>query len=355
MTDGGASSPRSYWRCLLLAALLLRISSPAAIAADKTDVVTMNNGDRFVGEIKKVEVGRLEFKASYMATSVDLDWTKVAEVESVRHFRVEFEDGNLYAGVIHKSLTPPGADFTVVSATESITRGALEVVSIQPLEGSFIHRFKGSADVGLTLHPDANQTQWTANLSAQYPAERFRTFVQVSSLFNSQEGAEDIVRDSLSYAHYQFMSKKWFLVGMSQLLRDSELSLNLRATFSGGAGRFFVHTNRTGLALLAGIASTHEDYFQSSSTGNGNTAEVLMGLEFYTVKFARSQVNTRLLVYSGITERGRYRVDWESSVSWKFYKDVYWKLTMLENFDGRPPEGARSNDFSLTTSFGLTF
>jgi hypothetical protein len=334
----------------MLAILVLGPGSLSAAAADKTDVVIMMNGDHFVGEIKKLEFGQLQFKASYMAASVNLDWTKVADVQSIRDFRVEFEDGELRTGVIRRS----DGDFTVVDLTGPTTRGALEVVSIQPLEGSFVHRLRGSADIGLSLQ-EADELQWTGNLSAEYPAEKFRIFLQASSLFNKNVGAENTVRDSLSFAYYRYLSRHWFVAGMTNLLKDNELNLSLRATVAGAPGHYFIRSNQTALAAFSGIASTYEKYFDTSTSDNGNSAEALAGIEFYTVKFAKSQVNTTLLFYSGITQKGRRRVDWQSSISWKFWKDLYWKMTALENFDSRPPAGASRNDFSLTTTFGLTF
>jgi len=335
--------------------LLFGIRAGQVTAADKTDVVVMMNGDRFVGEIKKLEFGELEFKASYMASSVDLDWTKVAEIQSARHFRVEFVDGILRLGVISKSTAGPNVDFAVANPDGTTARGSREVVAIHSVEGNFFTRLKGSADVGLTLRPQAGQTQYTANLTTEYPSERYRVFVQASSLFSSQEGADNTERDSLALAYYRYLSHNWFFSGMSQFLKDSELELDLRSTLSAGPGRFLIHTNRTGLAVFGGIAGTHENYSGASASRNGTNSEILAGTEFYTVRFARSQINTRLLVYSGINQWGRERVDWESSINWKFWKDVYWKMTALENFDSRPPTGAHRTDFTLTSTFGLTF
>src|SRR5262245_27494436 len=119
-------------------ACLLLFSSPNLLAEDKTDVVVMNNGDRFIGELKQLEVGQLQFKASYMASSVNLDWAKVSQIESIRHFRVEFSDGGLFTGLINKVASAAGKDdFTVKNGVNSVTRGFLEVVSVSPVEGSF--------------------------------------------------------------------------------------------------------------------------------------------------------------------------------------------------------------------------
>jgi uncharacterized protein DUF481 len=339
---------------LLLLVMMFPVGLPQAIARDdKTDVVVMANGDHFIGEIKELAFGKLQFKAGYMAASVNLDWTKVKELESIRRFRVEFSDGVLGFGTIHK-LDSPGleADFDVVDSIGKTSRNFLEVVSLEPIEGSLWSRFRGTGDIGLTLKPEGGQTQWTANASLEYPAERFRVNLQANSLFSSQEGAEDSVRQSFGGAYYEFLSKKVFLLGGTQLLKDNQLDLSLRATFSGAVGHFLKHSRATGWAMFAGAASTYEKYFNTSPTNN---AEALLGMDFYAFRFASSQVNSKLLIYPGISQWGRIRIDFDTSLSWEVWKDFYWKTSILENFDSRPPEGSPRNDFALTSSFGISF
>jgi len=341
---------------LILLGLLFGFRPPEAAAADKTDQVVMNNGDRLIGEIKSLQVGQLEFKASYMASSVELDWTKVTHLESTRRFRVEFSDGMLASGSISKSSSPTdGTDFEVVEIFGPIKRNAVEVVSIEPLEKSFWSRFRGSADVGLTLQPEVGQTTWTGNISLDYPAESFRVDSQASSYFDSHEDAENSVRQSFGLSYYQFLSRKYFVLGMVGFLKDNQLNLDLRSTFSVSGGKFITHSTRRGLAVFAGIAATTEKYFDTTTNNNGTSAEALTGTEFYLVRFASSQIKTKLLVYPSLTDWGRIRVDWESSFSWEIWKDVYWKMSVLENYDSRPPEGAPHNDFTMTTSFGISF
>jgi Protein of unknown function, DUF481 len=339
-----------------LVAGLLLFGSSHLLAADKTDVILMTNGDRLVGEIKRLAVGQLQFKATYMASSVNLDQTKVSGIESIRRFRVEFADGSLLSGVIGKSASAPaGENFTVEDSIGSTKRAFLDVVSVSPLEGSFLRRFTGSADVGVTLGSQSSTNQFTANATLNYPSENFRLSTQASSLFSKHEGSDDAVRQSFGAAYYQFLSKNWFLMGLTQMLKDNELSLSLRATGSGGGGRFLMHSNRSGVAAFAGLAATYERYFDTATGTNGTNAELLTGLEIYTVRFASSQMTTKLLLYSGISQWGRERVDWETSISWELWNNVYWKTGGTLNFDSRPPEGTQKSDYTLTTSFGLTF
>ena len=339
-----------------LVIFLLAFRIPTAAAADKTDVVVMNNGDRLVGEIKSLQVGQLEFKASYMASAVELDWTKVTQLESTRRFRVEFADGLLASGSISKSNSPSdGLDFEVVEVFGPTKRNHLDVVSLEPLEKSIWSRFRGSADVGLTLQPEVGQTTWTGNLSLDFPAEKFRVDSQVSSYFDSQDNAESSVRQSFALSYYQYLSKKYFVLGMTGLLKDNQLNLDLRSTLSIGGGKFLTHSTRQGLSVFAGIAATNEKYFETTTNNNGTSAEGLTGMEYYMVRFASSQIKTKLLAYPSFSDWGRVRVDWESSFSWEIWNDVYWKMSILENYDSRPPEGASHNDFTMTTSIGISF
>jgi len=65
---------------MLFTAMLL-IGKPAD-AKRKDDTVVMKNGDRFTGEIKRLDHGILYFKSSYMLESVQLDWAQVDKLES---------------------------------------------------------------------------------------------------------------------------------------------------------------------------------------------------------------------------------------------------------------------------------
>ena len=337
----------------ILITLAFLFCSLDAHSQDKTDVVVMTNGDHFVGEIKKLEFGQLSFKASYMADSVKLDWTKVQQLESVRRFRVELANGQLRSGSILKrpSTASSSGDFDVVEDVGTISVSFLEVVSLDPLAKSLWRRFRGSVDVGFTIHPH-QQTAYSTNSAIDFPAENFLVSSQVTSQFSRQEGAEDSEHHSASLSYYRFLSKNWFAMGVGQALKNNQLDLDLRTTLGGGGGRFLIHTNRTILTSTIGVGWTREKYFD---TDRVETAEGLLGVRFYTFSFASSQFDTRIVVYPGLTEWGRLRVDFQSSIVWELWKNAFWKLSVLENYDSRPPEGSRNNDFTLTNTFGVSF
>ena len=65
--------------------------------AQRTDVVTLRNGDRITGEIITLNRGRLEFKTDDAGT-LYLEWDKLASVVAARLFEIEIEDGTQYLG-----------------------------------------------------------------------------------------------------------------------------------------------------------------------------------------------------------------------------------------------------------------
>jgi putative salt-induced outer membrane protein YdiY len=340
-------------RLLIVAFFVLR--SPLNVAAaDKTDLVLMSNGDRFIGEIKKLAYGQLTFKASYMTDDANLDWTKVAQLQSVRHFRVELSNGAFRSGTILKraSSADTTEDFEVAAADGTTSVNALNVVAIEALERSKWNRFDVSVDLGFTLNPENDQTQFTANANVDYPSERFRVTSQLNSQFSKQEGAEESVHQSAGFSYQYFLSKNWFVFGLTQFLKDSQLDLDLRTTVAGGVGRNLIFTNRTVVTGMGGLAVNHEKFLDSPAS---TTVEGVLGVEFYTFRFDASQLRTRLLVYPGLSEWGRVRLDWQSSITWKINKDIFWKVSAIENFDSRPPEGSNRNDFTLSNTFGVSF
>lgn len=70
---------------------------PATALAQKTDTVTVINGDRMVGEMKTLKRGQLEFKTDAMST-VYVEWPKVVTVATEKVFEIELADGRVYFG-----------------------------------------------------------------------------------------------------------------------------------------------------------------------------------------------------------------------------------------------------------------
>ena len=80
------------------AVVLLVLSSFAP--AQRTDVVTMKNGDRLTCEITGVDHGTLYVKLDYVDGKIEIDWSKVAKLESDRLFIIKTDSGVVHEGTI---------------------------------------------------------------------------------------------------------------------------------------------------------------------------------------------------------------------------------------------------------------
>ena len=86
-------------RALLLGCAWLMCA--VAGAREKSDVVTLKNGDRLHGEIAKLEYGKLSLKTDYMGT-LSIEWPAVTAIESKFHFDVEMNNGVRRFGSIYR-------------------------------------------------------------------------------------------------------------------------------------------------------------------------------------------------------------------------------------------------------------
>lgn len=85
--------------------LLARLLFPrvALFGREKSDVVVIQNGDRFTCEIKGLDAGVLYVSIDYVDGTISVDWTKVAHLESSQSFIVKDENGFAYTGVLNST------------------------------------------------------------------------------------------------------------------------------------------------------------------------------------------------------------------------------------------------------------
>jgi putative salt-induced outer membrane protein YdiY len=335
--------------------MLIGLSS-TAFAKSVDDVVILNNGDRFTGEIKNLEHGELEFKSSYMRDSVRLNWAAVARLESKDQYLVLLTSGRAFTASIRlDETTGPSNSFRINSGTGSIGVGKLEVMKIRSADQRFWAQLKGSIDYGFsyTSGNSSYQTQFAA--AAAYDGEGYQVSSDISSVFNTQSEGSSTRRNTLNTQYWRLFTPKWFYGGMVDMLNSDQQSLKLRTTLGAGIGRRIVQTSRTTLAAFSGLAVTRERYSSDEPRPKATNAEALVGLEFSTFRFRTLDISSRLLVWPSLSDPGRVRMGLNSNFRIELAKNLFWNLNVYENFDSRPQVNANRNDLGITNSFGWTF
>ena len=339
-------------------ALMVLWTSPS-FGKRKDDVVIMNNGDKFTGEIKALQYGELIFKSSYMKDDVHLDWKEVKTMESQDTFIVGLSDGKRVTGFISKNDGNSGSgsnEFKIIAAGAAVDVAASDVIAIGQREVSFWNQLTGSINYGFDF--SSGNTATTSSLSADVAYRTAKNSVQLatSSQFGSQENTKDTNRFTFDSQYARLITNHWLAAGLFSLLKSNQQDLNLRSTYGAAMGRRLIQTDKTALTALAGGAYNHESYVPQTGTEPvRSNAESLFGLTLSTFRFKTLNLNSRTLLFPSLSDPGRLRISSQSYLRIELIRNFYWNFQVYENYDTRPPINAPKNDLGLTTSLGWTF
>jgi putative salt-induced outer membrane protein YdiY len=337
---------------------MIALVPPLAWAKRTDDVIIMRNGDWMTGEIKKLEDGQLHFKAAYMLSSVALDWRLVERVVSKDHFNVSLTNGQIYSGVIGmESPREPSRDFFILEGGAAVHVAGRDVAAITPVENSVWKQLTGSMDYGYSYTGGNNATtQSSLGGSLGYRAERWSIGLDGSSVFNSQSEGTSTGRNTASFLYIRYLSQKWYAGALTEFLNSRQQALTLRATMGGGLGRYLIRTDRSGLGVLAGLSVSRERYSdESGPQPRVNNAEALFRVTYEMFRFKTADVDAVLYAFPSLTDLGRVRMGVQSALRFELFRNFFWKFSIYENFDSRPPVHAPRNDFGTGTSVGWTF
>ena len=335
---------------LALAAALLVVCPPPADAAD-TDTIVLKNGDRLMGEVKKLDLGKLEVSTGAMST-VYIKWDRVAELTAPERFEIETSDGTRFYG----SLAPaaPGKLGMVLDQhTEEVPFE--QVVRISPIHHTFWRRLDGSVNVGATYARSSGVGQGTFNANVITRRPRFEGSSSLSLTLTQQQEEPDTTRAVLTLGYSRLLQNRWFIPGAGRFEHNSDLGVDLRSSVGIGVGRFLVQTNRSRFGAMGGIVVNREVPVSGESTSN---LEAAFGADysFFTYDTPKTDITLGLAVFPSLTVAGRVRAQFDVNVEREIVKDFAVGASAYDTFDSQPPGGStKENDFGFTLSIGWKF
>jgi len=339
---------------MVLLAIICCVSP--AIAKRTDDVVVLRNGDRMTGEIKGLQHGELNFKASYMADAVRLDWSKVARLESKDKYLIVLTNGRLFTDLLRLAPSDSPANNFLIGGDKCAVRvRQLEVLRITPVESNFWRQLTGTIDFGFNFTSGNDQYQTDFSTSATYRRGDHTLATSFDSVFSGQPKGSSSARNQFDLDYRKQLSPGWYAGGLLDLLRSDQQSLSLRTTVGGLLGRNLRQSERTRVSIFGGLAGTRENYSAQTGKPQTNNADALAGLDFQTFRFTTTDISSRLIVYPSITTPGRMRMQLKSDLRVKIVKDLYWGFHLYENFDSKPPVRADKNDLEVSASIGWKF
>lgn len=324
-------------------------------ARTKTDILHMKNGDKITCEIKRMEHGQLSIETDYTKGTLTINWEKVERIESKQLFVLETERGNYYSGEIRTDAKESQNVDVTLGGSKTVLQQK-KIVTVEQLGRGFIGRMKGAVDYGFSFARSNKQTQSTLHLDLNSRSEETYTAFTADSLFSTTAGVDTNRHSaSTSYSH-RLGSSNWSLATFATALSSDQQQLDLRTTLGGGIERRFIYTNRNYLIGTAGVVYTNEKFSEAvNGQDRFNSAEGALGVKYSTFRFDSTEWINTLWVFPSITNRGRVRSTFDSSLYLDLVGDLYFRFGVYHNYDSRPPTDTPKSDYGVTTSIGWSF
>ena len=340
------------WRFILPAAFVIIVVLDTPAHAQKTDIVTLGNGDRITGEVSSLNRGQLQYKTDDQGT-IYIEWDKVATVTSTAQFEVGTSDGQRFVGSLGSE---PGRVLLVVATTGTERLLMTDVTIITKIGRSFWAKLDGSIDVGFSYTKSSDIAQLNVNTGTLYRSPSFEARLTASATAtqtSDEEGRDD--RGTVQASYLRYRGKRWFVGGGAGVETNESLGIKLRSQLSGAVGQRLVNTNRAQLAIGGGLSVNDEHGVDTEPTQN---IEAIMTFRtsYYAYDFPKTNIDVSFQYFPSLSDFGRQRIQFDSSFRRELWKDVFLAVNVFDTFDSQPPSAdADKNDVGVVLSFGWSY
>lgn len=335
-----------YWSFLFFSSLFQFI---ALACVAQPDSLVMKNGDIMEGEIKSLYHNVLTIETDYSDEDFKIEWDGIKEVFTSTYFLITLTDGSRLNGY----LVSVGADTVNIHKDDgSLFRVHLiDIVMLDDLDKGFWNQLYASIDLGFDLTKSNNFRQLSVRSNLGYMAKRWQLDGTYNSLFSRQDSTEDILRRDGGVMYKYFLPNDWYPLASVEFLANTEQDLKLRTISKLGMGKYLIHTNRMYWGISAGVNYNNERY-STDSIPERNSMEGFFGTEVNFFNIGDLDLITRLIVYPGVTEYGRWRTDFVFDMKYDLPLDFYIKVGFTLNYDNQPAAGFSESDYVLHSGFG---
>lgn len=330
------------------------------IDAQRTDVVTMKNGDRLTCEITGVDHGTLYVKLDYVDGKIEIDWSKVAKLESNRLFIIKTDSGVVHEGTISTVDGGTGKIVQIevkVDPKTQIDINTANVVTVETSDTKFLKRFNGYVNFGMNYAKGNDSRQYNLTALAEYPREHWNFRTDFSSNLNASEGDRSSTRNEARARIDRDIGKKGFFMSAGAgYLQSTEQGISRQTSFAGGIGYTFADSSRLRFAVIGGMVWQRTHYGRNDVIDLvQNQAAALVGTEFRYFRFKKAGIDFNADFLPSVSEPGRIFFKMNNTFYYKIFPRVTFNLSFYGGWDNRPPVGLPGSDYGTTTGLGWTF
>ncbi|MDG3583802.1 DUF481 domain-containing protein [Galbibacter pacificus] len=316
----------------------------------QNDTIVMDNGDKFIGEIKEMKNGVLTMETDYSDSDFTIKWTHIKKIDSDQYYLLTLKDGLRLNSDLHTK--PKDTGVVDVKNLDKITTVKIEdIVYVKAVKTTFFSRLSASVSVGYNFTKSNSLSQFTVRSNIGYIADKWGFNGSYNSVRSSQEDVDETQRTDANIGAKYFLKNDWFVMLSGDFLSNEDQKLKLRSTIKGGLGKYIIHSNRVYFSANSGLAWNNER-FTDAEEQNRNSLEAYLGLEINMFDFDDISLFSNITAYPSLTESGRIRTDFSLDLKYDLPLDFFIKVGLTHNFDSKPVEDAAKVDYIFQTTFG---
>ncbi|MBN2173987.1 MAG: DUF481 domain-containing protein [Bacteroidales bacterium] len=323
------------------------------LLAQKNDTVYLLNGDRLTGEIKKFEYGILTLSTDAMQT-ISIEYDRINTGYSDKYFDIRTSSGQRYYGKLAKSQVP--GIINLVISDDTIPKPIIDIIEFMTIKNQFWKRLDGSVNLGLSYTKSSDVFQYNLGAKISNRTTRWYSQFSLSSILTDQPEKSTSKKNDVTVNISRLLSGPWFVGAQAMGQENTELNLAHRYQAGLGAGYDIVHTNSNRFYTIAGLFFNLEKTIDTQV--ESENFEGLLSLQYKWFKYRHPKINVTsgINAYPSFTVRGRIRLDANLDANFEIIKDLYFTLSLYDNFDSKPSEDQSSkNDWGVNTSIGYSF
>jgi hypothetical protein len=330
------------------------LSSPAW-ARPKTDTIWTDSGDRVVCEILELTRGKIQVKTHDMGT-IDIEWEHVAALHSSYYYRVEIRGGSRFFGSLNLDQSSPY--FQIQRRMDTVTVRLLDIVEITAIEKNFWSRMDGSLALGFSYTQASRVAQLTWSWNNRYRTERDLVDLKSSIIITARKAEDSTARnEDISLTYYRLMKSRLNGSVTSTYQRNDEIGLRARLSFGLTGGVSPLKSNLHTLLLSLG-AATNSEIGTSDTSVVTTSVEGVVRVNYALFQYSspKTDINTTLTFFPSLTEKGRYRLDYDLKLRRELIKDFFFDITFYSRYDSDPAtENAAKLDYGIVTSVSFSY
>jgi len=312
--------------------------------AQKTDNLKLKNGNILTGEIMSMKLGLLTYKMDGPGT-ISIKWEYVTAISSDKVYDFTLRNGEIIIGQLD-------------SLFKTYRLHSLDsIIEIIPIKDRFLTRLVGDVNLGFnyTKSNSILQSNFTSNISYVIPKKEFNLKLN-SILTNYGKDTSLTMKQDVIAGYKRDFTKKYFWATSLGWQQNTELGLAGRYLVTAAAGWQPLTDNHNRLLASAGLSYNQEQSIETSQfTGNLDALFEIAYKRFY-YSTPKLSINADYLIFPGLSDWGRIRMQADLNVSVEIFKDFQTGLVFYYSYDNKPPEGSSStNDYGIMFTLGYVF